>query len=203
MKNAAVHDTIYADSSMAMHTKQLAEYWKVDSRSLTNWIAKVKKLGYEIGQPGERNRTYFSDVDQDLINTCRHGTLTPNPRKAEDTQNDSEKVLSMDERRNRENQEAQTEAGQNRNLQLRTDVMQSSGELLPIRQEAARQEGGMIAKAELSAKLQGYLETRVACDQAFHDFVTELNGADMSIEPVDQPALPESTSPKQLLAALF
>lgn len=203
MKNAAVHDPTYADSSMAMHTKQLAEYWKVDARSLTNWIAKCRKLGYEIGQPGERNRTYFSDVDQDLINTCRHGTLTPNPRKAEASQNDSENVLSMDERRNRETQEAQTEAGQNRNLQLRSEVVQSSGELLPLREQAARLEGGAIAKAELSAKLQGYLETRVACDQAFHEFINELNSADVSIEPVDQPALPESISPKQLLAALF
>ncbi len=203
MKNAAVHDAAYADSSMAMHTKQLAEYWKVDSRSLTNWIAKVKKLGYEIGTPGERNRTYFNDVDQDLINTCRHGTLTPNPRKAETPQNDSENVLSMDERRNRETQEAQTESDQNRNLQLRTDVIQSSGSLVAQRTEASYQEGTEIAKAELSAKVKGYLETRVVADKAFNDFVDELTVIDLSNGVPDSPKLPEVSTPKQLVAALF
>ncbi|KAM3092676.1 hypothetical protein ACKFKG_21940 [Phormidesmis sp. 146-35] len=201
MKNAAVNDAIYADSNMSMHTKQLAEFWKIDSRSLTNWVAKVRKLGYEIGQPGERNRTYFNDVDQDLINACRHGTLTPNPRKAEVTQNDSENVLSMEERRNRENQEAQAESEQNHNLQLRTDVMQSSGSLLLQRTEAGYQEGSAIAKAELASKVKGYLETRVVADKAFNDFVDELAVVDLST--VENSALPEVTNPKQLIASLF
>ena len=202
MKNAAVHDATYAHSAMAMHTKQLAEYWKVDSRSLTNWIAKVRKLGHEIGQPGERNRTYFSDVDQDLINTCRHGTLTPNLRKAEPSEN-SENVLSMEERRNRETQEAQTESDQNHNLQLRTDVLQSSGALMTQRTEASYLEGSAIAKAELSAKVKGYLETRVVADKAFNEFVDELVVVDLSNGVPDNPKLPEVATPKQLVAALF
>jgi hypothetical protein len=192
MKNAAVRDATYADSSMAMHTKQLAEYWKVDSRSLTNWIAKVRKLGYEIGQSGERNRTYFNDVDQDLINACRHGTLTPNPKKVEASQNDSENVLSMEERRNRENQEARTESDQNLNLQLRTDVLQSSGSLLVTRK---------LAKAELGEKVRGYLETRILIDEAFDQFVAELVEV-VEVDPTEQRKL-EATTPKQLLAGLF
>jgi hypothetical protein len=201
MKNAAVRDSTHADANVSMHTKQLAEYWQIDSRSLTNWIAKVRKLGYEIGQSGERNRTYFDDVDQDLINACRHGTLTPNPKKLDTAQNDSENVLSMEERRNRENQEAQTESEQNLNLQLRTDVMQSSGSLLLQRTEASYQEGSAIAKAELASKVKGYLETRVVADKAFNDFVDELSVVDLST--VENPALPEVANPKQLIASLF
>jgi hypothetical protein len=201
MKNAAVRDATYADSSMAMHTKQLAEYWKVDSRSLTNWIAKVRKLGYEIGQSGERNRTYFNDVDQDLINACRHGTLTPNPKKVEASQNDSENVLSMEERRNRENQEARTESDQNLNLQLRTDVLQSSGSLLVTRKEKSYQEGVELAKAELGEKVRGYLETRILIDEAFDQFVAELVEV-VEVDPTEQRKL-EATTPKQLLAGLF
>ncbi|KAM3102087.1 hypothetical protein ACKFKH_32350 [Phormidesmis sp. 146-20] len=201
MKNAAVNDAIYADSNMSMHTKQLAEFWKIDSRSLTNWVAKVRKLGYEIGQPGERNRTYFNDVDQDLINACRHGTLTPNPRKAEVTQNDSENVLSMEERRNREAQEAQTESDQNQNLALRTAVIQESGSLLSQRTEAGYQEGSAIAKAELASKVKGYLETRVEADKAFNDFINQMIGDYEQLD--EQCALPEVTTPKQLIASLF
>ncbi|KAM3094193.1 hypothetical protein ACKFKF_27990 [Phormidesmis sp. 146-12] len=201
MKNAAVNDAIYADSNMSMHTKQLAEFWKIDSRSLTNWVAKVRKLGYEIGQPGERNRTYFNDVDQDLINACRHGTLTPNPRKSEVTQNDSENVLSMEERRNREAQEAQTESDQNQNLALRTDVIQEAGSLLSQRTEASYQEGSAIAKAELASKVKGYLETRVEADKAFNDFIAQMIGDYEQLD--EQRALPEVVTPKQLIASLF
>lgn len=203
MKNAAVvGDAQYVATSNVMHTKQLAESWQVDSRSLTNWIAKVRKLGYSIGQSGERNRTYFNDVDQDLIKAVRYGTLTPNPN-SEKVSEASENVLSMEDRKNRETQQAQTESDQNRNLQLRTDVIQSGGSLLAQRSEASYQEGAHIAKAELSAKVKGYLETRVVADQAFNDFVDELTVIDLSNGVPDSPKLLEVSSPKQLLAALF
>jgi hypothetical protein len=203
MKNAAVvGDAQYVATSNVMHTKQLAEFWQVDSRSLTNWIAKVRKLGYSIGQSGERNRTYFNDVDQDLIKAARYGTLTQNPN-SEKVSEPSENVLSMEEKRNRETQEAQTESDQNRNLQLRTDVIQSSGSLVAQRTEASYQEGTEIAKAELSAKVKGYLETRVVADKAFNDFVDELTVIDLSNGVPDSPKLPEVSTPKQLVAALF
>lgn len=203
MKNAAVvDDAQYVATSNVMHTKQLAESWQVDSRSLTNWIAKVRKAGYSIGQSGERNRTYFNDVDQDLIKAARYGTLTANPNSQKVSES-SENVLSMEEKRNRETQEAQAESDQNRNLQLRAEVIQSGGSLLAQRTEASYEEGAQIAKAELSAKVKGYLETRVVADQAFSDFVDELSAIDLTNGIPDSPKLPEVSSPKQLVAALF
>lgn len=202
MKNAAVvDDAQYVATANVMHTKQLAEHWGLtDTRSLTSWIAKVKKLGYSIGQPGERNRTYFNDVDQDLIKAVRYGTLTQNPT-SQNFSETSEKVLGIDDRKNREAKEVQEESDQNRNLQLRTEVMQGAGTLATQRDEASYSEGVAIAKAELASKVRGYLETRVACDQAFEVFLTELEADDLA-EMTDVPKL-EPTSPKQLLAALF
>lgn len=203
MKNAAVvDDAQYVATSNVMHTKQLAESWQVDSRSLTNWIAKVRKAGYSIGQSGERNRTYFNDVDQDLIKAARYGTLTTNPN-SQKVSEPSENVLSMEEKRNRETQEAQAESDQNQNLQLRTDVLQSAGTLMTQRTEASYQEGAAIAKAELSAKVKGYLQTRVVADKAFNEFVDELVVVDLSNGIPESPKLPEVSSPKQLVAALF
>lgn len=194
--NVDMSDVSSVDSAVSMHTKQLAAHWKVDPRSLTDWIASVRRMGYEIGQKGERNRTYFNDVDQDLIKAARYKTLTKNPNP-KNSRNDSEKVLSMDDRRIQEEQEAQSEAQQNRNLELAT-TLQSGSSVLATRKNAAYQEGVAIATAELGEKVRGYLETRVQAEQAFELLVQELDGKD--VDTLDAVEVP---TPKQLVAALF
>lgn len=197
--NVDMRDVSSVDSAASMHTKQLAEYWNVDPRSLTNWIGRVKKLGYEIGQKGERNRTYFSDVDMDLIKAARYNTLTPNPR-SRNTQNDSENVLSMDDRKFREAQEAQEEATQNRNLELQIQLKQGNSTALSTRKQASYNEGAAIAKAEFAAMVLGYTETKIAARQAFDEYLKETDVQQLEDEA---PVFEGAPTPKQLLAGLF
>jgi hypothetical protein len=199
MKNAAVFDSDvqYAATASIMHTKQLAESWSVTSRALTKWIATVRELGYEIGQPGERNRTYYNDVDQDLIKNARYGTLTPNPN----SENSSENVpRTIEEELAQQKQEAATEATQNRNLELQIQLNQTGGsQLLTTRQQQGYEYGAAIAKAEFASTIRGYAETKVAVNVAFEQW---LNENDIPVgEP--QPQVGEAPTPKQLLAGLF
>ncbi|MGL4621175.1 MAG: hypothetical protein ACRCZS_19280 [Chroococcidiopsis sp.] len=198
-------DVTYEASPM-MHTKQLAEYWKVEPRTLTNWIAKVRKYGYEIGETGERNRTYFNDVDQDLIKNARHGTLTrnPNSKKAKpfsETSENSENVLSIDDQLRQRQQEEAEETEQNLNLQLRSQVIEGGSTLTLARTTAAYDEGAAIAKAEFGAKVQGYLKTKVAANAAFDQFVAELDQG--AIEETEGEAQLGEFTPAGLLAGLF
>jgi hypothetical protein len=191
--------SVDVDSSASMHTKQLAEHWKVTPRALTDWIAKVRKLGYEIGQQGERNRTYFNDVDQDLIKAARYNTLTQNPNP-KTSQNDSENVLRMQDRKFREVQEASEEATQNRNLELQVELKQGSSVGLANRKQASYQEGAAIAKAEFAAMVLGYTETKIAARKAFNEYLQEVDDVDQ----IDElPVFEGAPTPKQLLAGLF
>lgn len=206
MKSAAVVNVDMGvesvDPTMSMHTKQLAEHWQVETRTLSNWIARVRKLGYEIGSPGERNRTYFNDADQDLIKAARYGTLTENPnsRNSKNVPGSSDKVLNMEDQVRKQQQEAADESQQNRNLELRTGIVQRGGTLLATRTDAAYKEGAAIAKEELKAKLTGYLETREITDPLFEQLIAELDGG-VGVGVV-KPQL-ESPDPNVLVAELF
>lgn len=199
MKNAAVIDDVqYAATASVMHTKQLADSWKVSSRALTKWIAKVRELGYEIGSEGERNRTYYNDVDQDLIKAARYGTLTPNPERVEDSEN---VPRTLEEQVLDKKREAETETAQNRNLELQIQLAQShDSQMIATRQTASYQQGAAIAKAELTGLIQGYAETKIAVNAAFSQWLQENDSVVME---VTQPQLGEAPDPKLLLGELF
>lgn len=148
-----------------MHTKQIAEAWGITTRQLNKIIEKAESiLGRELGEPGEKNRIYYSAREQMLIKMARFGSLQK-PLQSEEAEPDLEDTPE-----------------ENNRIQDEKAIVKQQSSLVKGRLTTAHQQGVDLAKAELKAKVQGYVETRAAGEEAFEQFVSELDQGTITID---------------------